>query len=405
MPEFHYEAMDGDGASVRGEVRAASEIAALDQIANRGLIPVAISEGGRPLPWWAREVSLSGKARVAGPRDLEPFFAMLAAMLKAKLSLPRALQFCESQGRDKSFRRAIAAIRAEIEDGRSLTEALRGSGGLIPDRYAAFLELGERANRLEETAAAAAAMLKGEAALRRQVRSAFLYPMILMAMSALVLALLIFHLVPSLMPVFRSAGAAPPVALRVLDALRTTIVSDWPWLMTALAVITAGLLLLREPVARIWRTLLFRAPAIGPFLRQRESQRLCQTLAMVLESGAPLPRALEITRAATGLPTYQALLDEALSTVTAGGTLSQTLAASPLIAPLAQPLIRTGEESDRLAEMLRVAADTLAAETTVSVNRAVGLLTPILTLAIGLGIGSIILATISGIMDLNDLAF
>jgi len=405
MTLFHYEAIDAAGQKARGEVHAGDEISALDQLAQRGLIATQISDQDAPKPWWARDLSFRGGKTRIRPDDLAQFFTLFSTMMQARLPLPRALSFCEAQTRNRDLGKALARAQAAVSDGRRLSDALAETEISIPERYFILLRLGEDANQLALTSGHAAQTLKRDIALQQQIRSAMIYPFILMGMSVLVLGLLLFFLTPSLLPVFTSAAVAPPAILQFLDQVRLLLISYWPVITLGSALMLALFMLNRHRLSHILTRVMFYLPVTGQWQRQKETQRLCQVLAMTLKSGAPLTEALKIASGATTHTTYIKLVTDTLDAVTSGGKVSDVLTSDPAIADIAKPLIETGEESDSLPEMLQIAADTLAADLSETLNRAVGMITPVLTILIGGGIGAVILATISGIMDLNDIAF
>ena len=405
MPHYVYVAFAPDGASVSGHLQADSEGAALDQLAGRGLTPVSVRAGGRAdEPWWNRDIGDLGRPGQAAPAELERFLVTLATMLGASLPLPRALAFCRSQAGNRAFRAALDRLREGVEGGRALGDAMADEAA-FPERLALTVTLGERTNRLAEVAARAAAQLRAEGAAARELRGALVYPTILLAMSGLVLALLTFYLAPTLLPMFETAGAPPPLVLGAMTAAGETILASWVAIGAGLAVLGVALALLRRPLRAALSRLALRLPLVGTWIRQRESAALARTLLLLLSSGATLPAALRAAAAATAHPAYRRLIAQSERTIVEGGTLGRTLGASALIDPMARALIEAGEESDRLPELLGTASEALAARSSASLSRALQLLVPMLTLLIGVGVGALILSVITAILDLNDVAF
>ncbi|MCU0910464.1 MAG: type II secretion system F family protein [Rhodobacteraceae bacterium] len=405
MPRFAYTAVAATGTPVSGEVAAETEALALDQIARRGLTPVSLTEGGDAGPWWNRDIALFGTAGALRPATLERFFATLAALLGARLALPRALAFCAAEARDPRLAGALRTTLAEVENGAGLAVAMRAAGPAFPERFTALVAVGEAANRLPETVSRAAELLSAELKLSRELRAALIYPVILLAMSALVLGVVVFYLAPTLLPVFASAGAEPPVFLTFLAGLGTALSGGWPAVLAALAALILAARAFRGTLSRTVSGAFLRLPMTGPYLRKRETLRAFQALHLMIDSGAPLPRAIAAAREAVALPAFRATLREAEDRVVAGCTLGDALDAADLIDPMALALLRAGEESDRLAPTLAAASRTLAEDTARTLAQAVRVLTPVLTLAIALGVGAIILSTITAILDLNDIAF
>ena len=405
MPNYAYSAYSTDGSSVSGEIQAESDLAALDLIAQRGLTPITLTEGGHVGPWWSRDINLFGASDTVKSGELERFFTSFAALMQARFPLPRILGYCEVQTKDRAMKRALGGVKTSVENGLSLGQAMHGAGDVFPERFIFLIAMGESSNKLAKISTSAAALLNSESKLKRELRAALVYPIILLIMSALVLALVVFYLAPTLMPVFATAGSEPPAILQFMTGVRNAILSGWPILLSALAGIALIIYALRTKLSAGLTALLMRLPLTGQYLKRRETLRLCQSLQLMLSSGATLPQSLAAAREGASFPAYQSLLAETEDCITAGGTLSETLCSSPLIDDMASALIQAGEESDRLAEVLQTVVTSLSASTSQTLNQMIRLLTPLLTLIIGVGVGAVILSTISAIMDLNDIAF
>ena len=405
MPRFAYSAYADTGRLVKGSIEADDGSRALDMLAQRGLTPVSISTGEANLPWWARELSFGCDGARIKPKELEAFFSSFASMLAAQFPLIKSIGFCRDQTRDLLMRRTLAALHDAVSNGSSLATAMRRSKKAFPDRIVSLIELGETSNTLPEVVQRIAQNLSDEAGMRREFRGALIYPVILLFMSALVMALIVFYLAPTLSPVFASADAEPPAALKAMSMLRTAILSWWPLLLSAFLGLGIAALLLKNTLVDLLRQFTMRIPILATYLRQRESLRLCQILHVMLASGAPLQKALQVCETSDLSPALRALARRTKQNVVEGGTLADMLTKSSLIDPMASALIEVGEEADRLPEVLSTIVSDLMLRTQRSLKQAMQLLTPVLTLLIGLSVGALILSTISAIMDLNDIAF
>lgn len=405
MPRFAYQALSQEGETISGELLAENDVLALDQLARRGLIPVSLKEGGIAERWWQRDITLFRSADQLPNAELERIFSTLSALLRARLPLPRALAFCEQQSRNRHSRRALLTARLAVENGATLAHALRDAGAAFPARHIALIASGEASNRLEAVASRTATALMAEAKIGRELRGALVYPVILMVMATLVMAMIMFFLAPTLLPVFASAGTPAPLALRFLAGCGTFIKANWLAMLVAGLGLCLALQTLRKPLFAWLSSTAMRLPIVGSHMRRAETLRMCHAMSLMLNSGASVLPALAAAKEAVHHTAFSALLLQAEIALTAGATLSSVLAPSGLIDPMALALITAGEEADRLPETLETASDALEAQISASVTQAVRLLTPILTLAIGGGVAAIILTTISAMMDLNDIAF
>lgn len=405
MPSYSYTAINSDGFTETSSLRAADLGDALSILSSHGLTPIAVKEGHTVDSWWNRDITSFGTSRSARSQDLEDFFNTFSVLLKAKLPLTSALRFCEDRSRRRAFRRDLRRIREAVENGASLSEALAQIGAVFPLRYRVLLELGEKANDLEKASADAADMLRQEGSYRRQIISALIYPSILAVVSLLVLGVLVFVLAPTLAPVFDAMGRTPPLMIRVLSALNETLTSNSAILMLPIGCLLALAGFLTTKSGKVLRVIRNIVPMAKRYHRQRQTYQLCRTMAVLLKSGAPLLQTLEAVSASTTDVEFANHIGRVKDEVSAGAELEEVLGRSDLIDPIARALLQVGHQANALPDALKIVADDLGAKTNETTARAVKLVTPILTLLIGLGVGSVILSTLSAIMDLNDIAF
>lgn len=404
MPRYSYSAYTVAGALETGEVQATSDVAALDQLSAQGLTPVSLQAGGQSLAWWQRDLSFGG-VQVAKADALEHFFKTLAGLLKVRLALLRSLRFCEGNTKDRAMAQALSRVQSDVSDGSTLGQALRSAGNFFPDRLITMVEIGEAADRLADVTERIAVTLASEAEQRRELRGALIYPVILVIMSLLVMALLVFFLAPTLAPVFASADANLPTVLRLMVSLREVILEQWPVVLIALCLGLVVLRIMRRPIRSFIARFTLRLPILGGYLRQSETLKILQTLALMLSSGASLPRAMTTARETTRHPSYHALLAQTEDKILAGGTLSDGLSGSALIDPMAGAMLEAGEETDQMVPVLDQLVIDLRTRSARTLAQAIRMITPLITLVIGVSVGGIILSTVSAIMSLNDVAF
>ncbi|WP_176556001.1 type II secretion system F family protein [Pelagimonas phthalicica] len=361
-----------------------------------------MTEGGQALPWWQREFSLSGNIRLK-PQAQVSFFQTLASLLEAGFSLPKALRFCADTMRDRAMQRHLEQALEDIQDGRPLAQALSDSG--ITPRFLIMIETGEAANKLTDIVARIAETLEAEAKRKKELQAALLYPAILITMSFMVMILLVFYLAPTLTPVFATNAAEPPAILQGMIKLRGALITQWSLFLSAGLALVVLAKISAAPLKKVLSPLVLHLPLIGPFIRQSETLNACRTLALMVNSASPLPQALAMASQSASHPSYRQLLTSTEQAVVAGQSLSSTLAQSPLIDPMAAAMIEVAEESDRLGPMLDKLVREMTERSSRTLDQAIKLVTPVLTLVIGLSVGGVILSTISAILTLNDVAF
>lgn len=403
MPSFSYTAVTKAGATTRGAIVARDEVGALDVLVRRGLTPTALRKGRwSNVPWWKRE--LFPRRRLSA--RLFPIFTSLATLLNARLPLIEALGFVAAQTRDPVLHHLLSNLQDALQNGQSLTHALDSPDATaLPLRIRTLLQLGERTDTLAQTCARVASMLKSEADIAGELRSALVYPVILLAMSLLVLGMLVFFLTPTLLQVFVTAQADPPGLLSVMNAVRIAFVVHIGPLAAGVAIVALLAVLLRSRLSHALQWILSRTPITATFLRKRDSAAFCQTMSVMLQAGMSSVDGLSAATPIIRTPAWRQAITQARLDVEAGASLADALERLDQLDPIAKALIRAGDKSDRLGDMFQSAADTLHRDTQAALKRALSLLTPFLTLLIGGLVGVLIVSTITAILDLNDIAF
>ncbi|MBY5934928.1 type II secretion system F family protein [Tateyamaria omphalii] len=405
MPRFSYEAFDASGQISGGDLDATSEAAALHALAAMGVTPISLESGTTKDPWWAREISLTGATPAHKPIEIERFFATFASLLAANLPLCASLRFCANQSHDLRMQRSLGRIALSVENGSTLRDAMNDENGLFAERLVTLVGIAEASNTLSETAQRIAELLNAEAFLYHEIRGAMVYPIILLTTAALVMAVLVFYLVPTLTPVFVSAGADIPLPLKVMLVLRSLAIDYW-FIIFALATCLGGAFLFaRKALYAASATAMRCFPIVGRMIVQHATLEICRNLHLMLSSGARLTTAIATARDAARIRGNAELMDHALREVQAGALLSDHLCSAKGFDPVAAAMIRAGEQSDQLTVVLGRIATDLNQQSARTLKQVVQLITPIITLLIGGGIGIVVLSTISAIMDLNELAF
>ncbi|MEE9455324.1 MAG: type II secretion system F family protein [Paracoccaceae bacterium] len=405
MPNFQYQAINANGKQETGFLEADTKERGQDILIQRNLVPVSLSEtkSRDQTPWWSRDIIALGPP--VKPREIVTFFQTLATMLEAQLPMKSVLEYTAKQTTSKPLRQALESVIDDVQNGKTLTTALEKSPQIFAQRYVTILKIGERSNAHTVAANQCAEMIRSEQEMKSEIHAALIYPAILLVMSMVVIGIVLFHLTPTLAPVFAQAGAELPTSMRIMLAIRDTILALWPIILVGQGVVIILLIALFRARPVFVENILLHFPFIGPIFQDRENQRFSNTMFLMLKSGAGLPEALDMAVSATNWRQYSTLFRETLTTVNAGGTLSENLKNSSLISPLLKNMLSVGEKTDKLVPLLKTTADILHKSHQEALQTAIKMLTPALTLLIGLGVGGMIFSTMTAIMDINDVVF
>lgn len=398
MPEFQYHALDAGGRPVTGRRAAVDEGALLGWLQGQGWLPVRVTQAGR------RRIALTAAGPATG--DLLLATKELRLLLRAGLPLDRALAQLAGGLAPARLQPALGVALDRLRDGKGLGEALAGAGG-FPPLYTAMVRAGEGAGALDLVLEQLCLLLDRQRRVARAVTSALIYPSVLGFVAVVSLLLLLLYVVPQFAPLLVNSRHALPLATRGVMALSAAL-RDWGDLALAELLLSglAGWLLLRRPGLVGWRDrLLLRLPLLGPMATMAGVARFARGLAVLLRAGVGLPRALELAADIAG---NRVLAQAALAMrdgVRDGRSLVAGLPKDHPLPDLAVTLIRVGEQSARLAEVMEQVAEMYEDRLETAIKRFLALLEPALILLLALFVGGIVVSILLALVSINDLPF
>lgn len=411
MPIFTYQAVDARGASQAGEIDCGNRASALDTLHRRGLTPVVLSERGDRV-----RASMLDLLRAFMPtrttntlrtKELVSLTQSLAALLRAGLTIDRALAITANLNRHPRARVLLADLGRSVRAGRSFADALAESHIALPAYYAGMVQAGEAGGSLAQTLSQLSELLRKQYEVRERIRSALIYPALLGGVVLLTVILLLTFVLPRFEALFAESEAPLPWATRATLAAGGFVSSYWWFLaLVGAAAAVALVALLRTPRGRNrLDTWLLRSRLTLGLPAAIDTARLLRTLSTLLANGVQIGSALRISRATLSNTRLRKGLDEAAGRIKAGESTSAALNAVGLFPAHAVQLARVGEETGRLEELLMQAAAILEDETATSLERLLTLLVPALTIGMGLLIAGLIGSVLVGLLSVNDLAF
>ena len=390
---FRYRASDADGRVVEGVVQASTRVIALEELRRQRLVPVAISPLGSE--------GLDARRRQRRSDALATWARTVATLLEAGVPLDRALEFGATHAGHAAIATASAEVRTAIQSGSTLADALRARtsvfGALVPAMAAA----GEESGALDQAMARLADHLDESNDLRGQVRSALIYPAIMAVASAAGITLLLAFVVPRFAGMLAETDGTLPLSTRALVGLSRVVTSWWwLWLLLAAGIFVAVRAWLGDAAnRRRYHAARLRWPVVGAIETSFSTARFVRAFGMLLGSGMPVLGALRIARGTVSNLALGASLDQAAEDVSHGGRIAAAL--SPVLPPLAAQLIAVGEETGRLPDLSRQAADTDDRELKRALRSAVALIEPVLILFFAVLVGFVALAMLQAIYSVN----
>jgi type IV pilus assembly protein PilC len=389
MSTYVFKAMDLAGAKARGEVEAESKQAVSDQLKARGLIVLEIADKHA-----SREINLSFFQSVSAG-DLAVFSRQLSTMITSGMSILRALYVLEDQTENKFLKETIVAVRKDVEAGLPLSDAMERHPKVFSPLFVAMTRAGETGGMLEDSLLRVADQLEKDASLRRQIRSAMIYPTLVLVFAVGVMLALVAFLVPVFENVFKEFGGELP-AITKFSVLLSKIVTSYFWAMALVfaAVVVAFLKWKSSSWGRPqWDRFRLRVPMkIGTIVQEVAVARWSRTLASLTSAGVPLLQALEITGKTGGNIVVEEAMDDVIASVKRGGTIAAPLAKIPVFPMMVTHMVGVGEETGALDGMLDKIADFYEDRVDASVKALTSIMEPIMIIVIGGIVGFIVIS-------------
>ena len=406
MAQFQYRATDAEGKILEGVIDAAERSIAVARLQDRGLIPLKVAEPTAQKSGLA-SISLPSFSFKRGvrQRDLLIFTHEMSTLLAAGMPLDRSLSILTDLSERPELKAIVADVLQSVQRGKSLAEALGQHPKVFPPIYINMVKAGEIGGVLDHVLGRLTDYLERANELRDEVRSAMVYPLILLFTAFISVTVLLTYVLPKFGAIFAQAGHSLPFTARMLLATSDAMRSYWWAGLLVAGVVAFGVMhFLRTPGGRLkWDQVKLRIVLIGDLTRKIAVARFARTLGTLLKSGVPMLQALEIVREVAGNLVLSQAIDEVKVGVRGGSGVAQPLNHTGVFPPLALQMISVGEETGKLDEMLIQVADYFDKEVRQSVKRLTSLLEPALLLFGGVVVAFVVLSMFSAIFSINNM--
>jgi len=395
MNTYRYSARDHAGQRVSGVLEADSEAAVMRYLEEKSLFPVAVSGSGG-----AAETERKGFLRRVRSRDVGVMYGQLADLIGSGVPLLRALDSLVRSTPNHKLVEILRDIRAQVADGKSLTEAVRAYPETFPPLHAAMIQAGERAAFLEDVLRGLSGFVERIDELRSKVMGALIYPALLTALGVTIMLGALLFFVPKFEPLL--ANAKKPVPTQVIFGMSKAVRSYWYVLaIGAGAGVAAVVTALKSGNSRRRLEIIrLKIPVVGNAMRMLAITRFCRILGTMLANGVPMLQALKISKDSTGSTLLADQIASATESVRDGKSLSAPLSAGGLFPEQVLAMITVAEESNKLDKVLLQIADTVERRTNRQVDQAVKLIEPAILCLVAACIGFLALGLLLPIFTL-----
>jgi MSHA biogenesis protein MshG len=382
MPRFQYQGRSARGDSVSGRLDADSADAVASQLFNSGVTPVDI----RPAAADARDLlpafSMAKKPQID---EVLLFTRQMHALTKAGVPLISGLSSLAESTRNPILAAALRDIIETLESGRDFSTALARHPNIFPPLYIALIRVGENSGRMEESFNLMYSYLQREKHTRKQIKAALRYPITVLVAITIAIGILAGFVIPAFSQIFDQLGGNLPLPTRIIMGLSNFVVGWWLLILLAAGAAFAGFVLWKntDRGRYIWDRTRFRFPLVGGIILRASLARFARAFSMTYKSGVPLSQGLTLVARAVDNEYLGERVVQIRNGVERGESLSATAAAAGLFTPLVLQMLRVGEETGQVDDMLDEVGDFYEGEVDYDVANLSALIEPIMIVALG----------------------
>jgi len=383
---FLWEGTDRKGNKVKGKSMAADEAAVRADLRRQGVVPSRVRKQSASL--------FKGQSKIT-PGDIAIFSRQLATMLAAGIPLVQAFEIVGAGHENAAMQKLILAIKADVEGGSALAEALAKHPIYFDDLFVNLVEAGEQAGALETLLDKVATYKEKTEAIKKKIKKALTYPMAVLVVAFVVTIILLIFVIPAFEDLFQGFGADLPAFTRMVIDL-SQFVRDQGWYLAILigAAIYAFMYFKKRsrPMRHFLDRMALKMPIIGPIMQKASIARYARTLSTMFSAGVPLVEALESVAGATGNIVYEVGVLQMKDEVATGQRLQQSMENTDLFPNMVIQMIAVGEESGSLDEMSAKVADFYEEDVDNAVDNLSSLLEPMIMAILGVLVGGLVVA-------------
>jgi type IV pilus assembly protein PilC len=395
---FAFRAMDPSGAASSGELEAESKSQVAEALRQRGLIVLDVTEKASPV----NVEDFFKRWQKVDMRELAVFSRQFATLVASGMPMLRTLRTLEEQTKDEMIKEAVAGLRADVEAGSSLEQAMERHPKVFDRLFRAMVRSGEQSGRLDEALDRVAYQVEKQDALRRQVKSALMYPAVVFGFAVVVLVAIVCFVIPVFVDIFKNLAeehpgesASLPAPTQLCVAVSEAITGFW-FVIIPMIVISFFVFFRwkkTEGGRDVWERLILRTPfKIGDVIQKVALARWSRTFAGSVSAGVPMLQAIKLTGQTAGNIVIEKSMEDVYESVKRGGALAAPIEGNPIFPPMVGHMVAVGEETGQLETMLAKIADFYEAEVDAKVKALTALLEPLMIVFVGGMVGFIVIS-------------
>jgi type IV pilus assembly protein PilC len=395
MPAFVWKGKTREGKAVAGERVAENKEAVMALLRREQILVSSVKEKGK-------EIALPKLGGGVPAKDLAIFVRQFSVMIDAGLPLVQCLEILGSQQENKNFQKILTTTRMDVEGGASLADAMRKHPKAFDDLFTNMIAAGEAGGILDTILKRLATYIEKAVKLKAQVKGAMVYPVAVLCIAGLVIAVILWKVIPTFASMFAGLNAELPLPTRIVIAMSNWFVRLLPFLV--IGIILAVVLFRRYYATyggrRVVDRMILKLPILGVIMQKIAVARFCRTLATLISSGVPILDGLEITARTAGNAIIEDAIMAVRKAVESGLTVAQPLKESGVFPAMVVQMIGVGEQTGALDNMLGKIADFYEEEVDQAVANLLTLMEPVMILFLGITVGGIVISMYLPLFDL-----
>jgi type IV pilus assembly protein PilC len=387
--DYTYLGYTGDRQIVKGRISATDERAAADMLSNIGYRVVGLKPVTVAFPSLGK--FFQPKVKTA---EMVTFSRQLALLLESGVGIIQALELLQNQSTDTALKRVLVSVVNDLRGGKSLSLALTQHPRVFSNLFCKMIGVGEQTGSLETVLRSLAIYTERQTASMAKIKQAMMYPAVVFCLAIAVAAIMILVLLPPLISMFSSLGGQLPLPTRILLAGMGFLQHYGVFLFVGLLALgIVGFLYGRTPKGRYNRDMMMlRLPILGRLNLVTELARVCRSLAVLFRAGLPIPEVMTLTIQATSNRVVARALREVEQGMLRGQGMARPMSNNKVFLPMMVEMTKVGEETGNLDESLLLVADNFEIESDRRTQALLGMIEPVMTIAMGLGVGFLALS-------------
>jgi len=395
MAEYLYEALDKGGKQVRGIIEAPNEDSIIEKLRGMGYYPLRVNIHRKK----ASEIDLLALPGLkiifhrVRRKHVMVFTRQLATLIDAGLPILRSLRILEEQVESAIFKDIIAKVAQDIEGGSTLSDAMGKFPKVFDNLYVAMVRAGELGGVLEAVLNRIAEFLEKRAAMIGKIRSAMMYPTVVMCIAIIIVSFILIKIVPRFVDIFKQLGAELPLPTLILVNVSTAIATNFIWVL--LGVIFLGFTIRQinrtRPGKYFFDSMKLKLPVFGTIFLKIAIVRFAGTLSTLINAGVPILQAIDIVRETSGNEVISRAMEQVYNSIKDGETIHEPMREAKVFPPLVCHMIAVGEETGAIDQMLSKVAQAYEREVDDMMNALASIIEPVLIVILGVIIGTIVI--------------